>query len=126
MNPHYTTSPLAEGIHALHDPELRELYDLKVTPGKVNPLQALTSRKVFVQADSDLMLARRIARDTKERGRTVDGILEQYVLLNCLGKLAYNLPRYLRYVKPSYDNFVLPSSRHADIVRLYLGRQTSN
>lgn len=75
---------IAEGIHALHDPELRKLYDLKV----------------FVQADSDLMLARRIARDTKERGRTVDGILEQY----------------LRYVKPSYDNFVLPSSRHADII----------
>ncbi|KAH9002911.1 armadillo/beta-catenin/plakoglobin [Lactarius hatsudake] len=75
---------IAEGIHALHGPELRELYDLKV----------------FVQADSDLMLARRIARDTKERGRTVDGILEQY----------------LRYVKPSYDNFVLPSSRYADII----------
>jgi uridine kinase len=33
--------------------------------------------KIFVQSDSDLMLARRIKRDTKERGRTVDGILEQ-------------------------------------------------
>ncbi|KAI0303809.1 armadillo/beta-catenin/plakoglobin [Multifurca ochricompacta] len=75
---------IAEGILALHDPEMRKLYDLKI----------------FVQADSDLMLARRIARDTKERGRSVDGILEQY----------------LRYVKPSYDNFVLPSSRHADII----------
>jgi uridine kinase len=63
---------------------MRKLYDLKV----------------FVQADSDLMLARRIARDTKERGRSVEGILEQY----------------LRYVKPSYDNFVLPSARHADII----------
>ena len=39
------------------------------------------------------MLARRIERDTKERGRDVDGILSQY----------------LRYVKPAYDNFVLPS-----------------
>ncbi|KAI0250254.1 armadillo/beta-catenin/plakoglobin [Lactifluus subvellereus] len=75
---------IAEGILTLHDPEMRKLYDLKI----------------FVQADSDLMLARRITRDTKERGRTVDGILEQY----------------LRYVKPSYDNFVLPSSRHADII----------
>ena len=92
MNLHCTTSS-AEGIHALHDPELRKLYDLKVTPGKVNSVQALTSYKVFVQADSDLMLARRIARDTKERGRTVDGILEQYVLLNCLGQLAYHLPK---------------------------------
>ncbi|KAH9068344.1 armadillo/beta-catenin/plakoglobin [Lactarius deliciosus] len=33
-----------------------------------------------------------------------------------LRTLAYNLPRYLRYVKPSYDNFVLPSSRYADII----------
>ena len=125
MNPHCTTSS-AEGIHALHDPELRKLYDLKVILGKMNSRCALTSPKIFVQADSDLMLARRIARDTKERGRAVDGILEQYGLLNCLVKLAYNLLRYLRYVKPSFDNFVLPSSRHADIVRLYLRRHTSN
>ena len=48
------------------------------------------------------MLARRIRRDVKERGRDVDGILDQY----------------LRFVKSSYDNFVQPSSRHADIVRL--------
>ncbi|KAG7451188.1 armadillo/beta-catenin/plakoglobin [Guyanagaster necrorhizus] len=75
---------IAEGIMALHDPALRELYDLKV----------------FVQCDSDLMLARRIARDVKERGRSVDGILEQY----------------LRYVKPSYDNFVRPTAAYADII----------
>ena len=40
--------------------------------------------QVFVQADSDLMLARRIARDTKERGRSVEGILEQYASYNGL------------------------------------------
>ncbi|KAE9400192.1 armadillo/beta-catenin/plakoglobin [Gymnopus androsaceus JB14] len=74
---------IAEGIMALHDPALRSLYDLKV----------------FVQCDSDLMLARRIARDTKERGRSVEGILEQY----------------LRYVKPSFDNFVRPTATFADI-----------
>jgi len=34
-------------------------------------------RKIFVQCDSDLMLARRIKRDVTERGRDVDGILEQ-------------------------------------------------
>lgn len=33
--------------------------------------------QVFVQCDSDLMLARRIRRDTSERGRTVEGILDQ-------------------------------------------------
>ncbi|THH20741.1 hypothetical protein EW146_g696 [Bondarzewia mesenterica] len=75
---------ITEGIMALHDPKLRELYDLKI----------------FVQCDSDFMLARRITRDIKERGRSVEGILEQY----------------LRYVKPSYDNFVGPSSRYADII----------
>ncbi|KAI0359972.1 armadillo/beta-catenin/plakoglobin [Trametes cingulata] len=75
---------IVEGILALHDPELRSLYDLKI----------------FVQCDSDLMLARRIRRDVKERGRSVDGVLEQY----------------LRYVKPAYDNFVQPTSRYANII----------
>lgn len=75
---------IAEGIMALHDPALRALYDMKV----------------FVQCDSDLMLARRIKRDVNERGRQVDGILDQY----------------LRYVKPSYDNFVRPTAAHADII----------
>ncbi|KDQ56971.1 hypothetical protein JAAARDRAFT_58450 [Jaapia argillacea MUCL 33604] len=75
---------IAEGIMALQDPALRAVYDLKI----------------FVQCDSDLMLARRIRRDVKERGRSVDGVLEQY----------------LRFVKPSYDNFVLPTSRYADII----------
>ncbi|TFK40396.1 armadillo/beta-catenin/plakoglobin [Crucibulum laeve] len=75
---------IAEGIMALVDPALRALYDLKV----------------FVQCDSDLMLARRIKRDVKERGRDVHGILDQY----------------LRYVKPSYDNFVRPTATHADII----------
>ncbi|KAJ7364071.1 armadillo/beta-catenin/plakoglobin [Mycena albidolilacea] len=75
---------IAEGIMALQDPGLRDLYDLKL----------------FVQCDSDLMLARRLKRDVEERGRSVTGILEQY----------------LRYVKPAYDNYVLPSQRYADII----------
>ncbi|KAI0749410.1 armadillo/beta-catenin/plakoglobin [Daedaleopsis nitida] len=75
---------IVEGILALHDPALRSLYDLKI----------------FVQCDSDLMLARRIKRDVQERGREVDGILQQY----------------LRYVKPAYDNFVQPTSRYAHII----------
>ncbi|KAF5343201.1 hypothetical protein D9756_011556, partial [Leucocoprinus leucothites] len=75
---------IAEGIMALHDQSLRSLYDLKI----------------FVQCDSDLMLARRIKRDVKERGRSVEGVLDQY----------------LRFVKPSYDNFVRPTSSYADII----------
>lgn len=56
-------------------------------------------------ADSDLMLARRIRRDIAERGRDVEGVLDQY----------------LRFVKRSYDNFVYPSSKYADLV----GRSSS-
>ncbi|KAF8962791.1 uridine kinase family-domain-containing protein [Flammula alnicola] len=74
---------IAEGIMSLVDPALRALYDLKV----------------FVQCDSDLMLARRIKRDINERGRDVTGILDQY----------------LRHVKPSYDNFVRPSATYAEL-----------
>ncbi len=51
------------------------------------------------------MLARRIRRDIAERGRDVAGVLDQY----------------LRFVKRSYDNFVYPSSKYADLVRV-LGR----
>ncbi|CCA69349.1 related to uridine kinase [Serendipita indica DSM 11827] len=75
---------IVEGILALHDSELRNLYDLKL----------------FVQCDSDLMLARRIRRDVAERGRDVNGVIDQY----------------LRFVKPSFDNFVQPSSRYADVI----------
>ncbi|KAF8917422.1 armadillo/beta-catenin/plakoglobin [Mucidula mucida] len=78
------------------------LYDLKVgiIVKRLRFCSALNVKQVFVQCDSDLMLARRITRDVKERGRDVDGILEQY----------------LRYVKPAYDHFVLPTSAHADII----------
>ncbi len=75
---------LLEGLFVLQDPAIRELLDLKI----------------FVQADSDLMLARRILRDVKERGRDVEGILKQY----------------LTFVKPSMDNFISPTMRFADII----------
>ena len=44
--------------------------------------------QIFVQCDSDLMLARRIKRDVAERGRDVNGILEQSVLFR---------PYYIRW-----------------------------
>lgn len=75
---------LLEGLFVLQEPALRELLDMKV----------------FVQADADLMLARRIRRDVLERGRDVDGILRQY----------------LTFVKPSQDHFVAPQARFADII----------
>lgn len=75
---------VVEGLFVLQDPALRDLLDLKI----------------FVQTDPDIMLARRIRRDIVERGRSVDGVLDQY----------------LRFVKPSFDTFVGPSARYADII----------
>ncbi|GAA5831973.1 hypothetical protein JCM5353_002829 [Sporobolomyces roseus] len=75
---------IVEGIFVLHDEALRNVLDLKV----------------FVQCDSDLMLARRLRRDLVERGRQADGVLDQY----------------LRFVKPSFDSFIAPTARYADII----------
>ena len=65
---------------ALVDPALRALYDLKVSDKQllriIDKLIAVVF-KIFVQCDSDLMLARRIQRDIVERGRDVKGILDQ-------------------------------------------------
>jgi uridine kinase len=68
---------IAEGIMALHNPELRELYDLKVSACGRLVHDLIVQAQVFVQCDSDLMLARRLQRDVKERGRSVEGILDQ-------------------------------------------------
>lgn len=46
------------------------------------------------------MLARRLRRDLVERGRQADGVLDQY----------------LRFVKPSFDSFIAPTARYADII----------
>lgn len=63
------------------------------------------------------MLARRIRRDVSERGRSVEGVLEQYVCpVPCIYPPLITTTRYLRFVKPAFDNFVGPSSRYADIV----------
>lgn len=69
---------------ALYDPEVRKMLDVKI----------------FVDTDPDICLCRRIRRDINERGRDVNGVLNQYE----------------RFVKPSFDEFVKPSARHADLV----------
>ncbi len=56
--------------------------------------------KVFVDTDDDIRIIRRIERDTKERGRSLDGIIKQY----------------LNTVKPMYHQFVEPTKRYADII----------
>ena len=54
---------LLEGILALQDEELRNMYDIKI----------------FVEADADERILRRVVRDVKERGRDLEGIIEQYL-----------------------------------------------
>lgn len=75
---------IIEGILALQDKRLRNLYDIKV----------------FVEADADERILRRVIRDTKERGRDLEGIVEQY----------------LTTVKPMHYMYVEPTKAKADIV----------
>ncbi|GLU11463.1 hypothetical protein SLE2022_282040 [Rubroshorea leprosula] len=55
---------------------------------------------IFVDTDADVRLARRIRRDTVERGQDVNSVLEQYA----------------NFVKPAFDDFVLPSRKYADVI----------
>ena len=75
---------IVEGILVFENEELRSLMDIKI----------------FVDTDSDERLARRILRDVKERGRSLDSVLTQYTTT----------------VKPMHDQFVEPSKRYADII----------
>ena len=58
--------------------------------------------KIFVDADADVRILRRIMRDVKKRGRSLDSVVNQY----------------LTTVKPMHQQFVEPSKRYADIVVL--------
>lgn len=75
---------ILEGLFALHDPSVRALLDARI----------------FVIAPDDVCLARRLARDTVERGRTRDSVLRQYA----------------ETVRPMAELYVLPSRHHADLV----------
>ena len=75
---------IVEGILIFDSPELCELMDMKV----------------FVDTDADVRILRRIVRDVKERGRTLDSVVSQY----------------LTTVKPMHEQFVEPSKRKADLI----------
>ncbi|BDZ30751.1 uridine kinase [Lactiplantibacillus sp. WILCCON 0030] len=75
---------IVEGVLILDDQRMRDLMDIKV----------------FVDTDDDIRIIRRIQRDIKERGRTLDWVIEQY----------------LATVKPMYHQFVEPTKRYADII----------
>jgi uridine kinase len=63
-------------------------------------LRALMDVKVFVDTDDDTRFIRRLQRDTAERGRTMQSVIDQY----------------LATVKPMHLEFVEPSKRYADII----------
>lgn len=75
---------LVEGILIFYSEELRRLMDIKL----------------FVDADADERILRRILRDVKERGRSLDSVVSQY----------------LTTVKPMHEAFVEPSKRYADVI----------
>ncbi|KAK4851172.1 hypothetical protein QYF36_012941 [Acer negundo] len=75
---------LLEGILIFHDPRVRELMNMKI----------------FVDTDADVRLARRIRRDTVEKGRDIGTVLDQYS----------------KFVKPAFDDFILPTKKYADII----------
>ncbi len=75
---------IVEGMLVLWYPQLRELLDLKV----------------YIDTPADERLIRRIRRDTKERGRSVDSILDQYQ----------------ETVRPMHEQFIGPSKKHADLI----------
>jgi uridine kinase len=75
---------IVEGILILSHPEIRELFDIKI----------------FVHADSDERLIRRLKRDISERGRDLDEVLN----------------RYQNTLKPMHQQFIEPMKEYADII----------
>ena len=75
---------IVEGILIYAVPELRELMDIKL----------------FVDTDADVRILRRIRRDVRDRGRSLESVIDQY----------------LTTVKPMHEQFVEPSKRYADLI----------
>lgn len=75
---------VVEGILVLADADLRSALDIKV----------------YVDADPDIRLVRRLERDIKERGGTLEFVIK----------------RYLATVKPMHEAFIEPSKRYADVI----------
>ncbi|MGA7917999.1 MAG: uridine kinase [Candidatus Acidiferrales bacterium] len=75
---------IVEGILIFENKQLRELMDIKI----------------FVDTDADLRFIRRLVRDIRERGRTMDMVIEQY----------------MNTVRPMHMEFVEPSKRYADVI----------
>ena len=75
---------VVEGILIFADSKLRDLMDVKI----------------FVDTDADVRILRRIVRDVRKRGRSLESVVTQY----------------LTTVKPMHEQFVEPSKRFADVI----------
>ncbi len=75
---------IVEGILILSDPRIRSLLEVKI----------------FVECDPDLRFIRRLERDMRERGRTIESVIAQY----------------LSTVRPMHLQYVLPSKNYADLI----------
>lgn len=75
---------IVEGILVLAEPDLRKRIDIKL----------------FVDTPPDIRFMRRLMRDTRTRGRTLESVVEQY----------------LTTVRPMHEEFVEPSKRYADLI----------
>jgi len=75
---------LIEGIHVFYDEAVREMLDFKI----------------YVQVDPDICLLRRVTRDIRDRGRSIDGIHRQYI----------------DTVKPMYEKYIRNYVDYADII----------
>ena len=75
---------IVEGILIFENKALRDLMDIRI----------------FVDTDADVRLCRRIVRDVRERGRTLESVVSQY----------------LNTVKPMHEMYVEPSKKYANII----------
>lgn len=75
---------VVEGLFVLEDRAIRNLLDIKV----------------FVDTDDDIRFIRRLLRDTRERGRTLESVISQYT----------------ESVKPMHEQFIEPTKKYADII----------
>ena len=73
-----------EGILALYDEEINGMMDLRL----------------YVETDADVRILRRIQRDVVDRGRGLEGVIDQY----------------LSTVKPMHEQFIEPTKKHADLI----------
>lgn len=75
---------LLEGIHVFYDPQVRDLLDFKV----------------YIQVDPDVCLLRRVKRDIRDRGRSIESVYKQY----------------LETVKPMYEKHIRNYVEYADLI----------